>query len=31
MIDPQALKLIPRDIAKRYHLLPLDYDPQIIA
>jgi len=26
VIDPQALKLVPRDMAKRYHLLPLDYD-----
>lgn len=26
MVDPQALKLVPRDVAKRYHLLPLDYD-----
>lgn len=26
VIDPQALKLVPRDLAKRYHLLPLDYD-----
>jgi type II secretory ATPase GspE/PulE/Tfp pilus assembly ATPase PilB-like protein len=26
IVDPQALKLIPRDIAKRYHLLPLDFD-----
>ncbi|HSG23425.1 MAG TPA: ATPase, T2SS/T4P/T4SS family [Azonexus sp.] len=29
VIDPQALKLIPREVAKRYHLLPLDYNPQI--
>ncbi len=28
VIDPQALKLVPRDLAKRYHLLPLDYDRQ---
>ena len=26
IVDPQALKLVPRDIAKRHHLLPLDYD-----
>ncbi|PKO34238.1 MAG: secretion system protein E [Betaproteobacteria bacterium HGW-Betaproteobacteria-7] len=26
VVDPLALKLVPRDIAKRYHLLPLDYD-----
>jgi general secretion pathway protein E/type IV pilus assembly protein PilB len=26
VIDPQALKLVPHDLAKRYHLLPLDYD-----
>jgi len=26
VIDPQALKLVPRDVAKRYHLLPLDYN-----
>jgi general secretion pathway protein E/type IV pilus assembly protein PilB len=26
VVDPVALKLVPRDIAKRYHLLPLDYD-----
>ena len=26
VIDPQALKLVPRDLAKRHHLLPLDYD-----
>ncbi|WP_150427307.1 GspE/PulE family protein [Dechloromonas sp. CZR5] len=25
-VDPQALKLVPRDLAKRHHLLPLDYD-----
>ncbi|HXE40597.1 MAG TPA: GspE/PulE family protein [Azonexus sp.] len=28
VIDPQALKMVPRDLAKRYHLLPLDYDRQ---
>lgn len=28
VVDPQALKLVPRDVAKRYHLLPLDYDQQ---
>ncbi len=26
IVDPQALKLVPRDIATRYHLLPLDFD-----
>jgi type II secretory ATPase GspE/PulE/Tfp pilus assembly ATPase PilB-like protein len=26
IIDPAALKLVPRDFAKRHHLLPLDYD-----
>ena len=26
VIDPQALKLVPRELAKRYHLLPLDFD-----
>ncbi|MBU1365420.1 MAG: Flp pilus assembly complex ATPase component TadA [Gammaproteobacteria bacterium] len=26
VIDPQALKLVPRELAKRHHLLPLDYD-----
>jgi len=26
VVDPQALKLVPRDLAKRHHLLPLDYD-----
>ena len=26
IVDPQALKLVPRDMAKRYHLLPLDFD-----
>ena len=26
IIDPSALKLVPRDLAKRHHLLPLDYD-----
>ena len=26
IVDPQALKLVPRDLAKRHHLLPLDYD-----
>ncbi|MDR2188864.1 MAG: GspE/PulE family protein [Azonexus sp.] len=25
-VDPLALKMVPRDLAKRYHLLPLDYD-----
>ena len=26
IIDPSALKLVPRELAKRHHLLPLDYD-----
>jgi general secretion pathway protein E/type IV pilus assembly protein PilB len=26
IIDPSALKMVPRDLAKRHHLLPLDYD-----
>ncbi|MDP2195083.1 MAG: GspE/PulE family protein [Rhodocyclaceae bacterium] len=26
-VDPQALRLVPRDIAKRHRLLPLDYAP----
>jgi hypothetical protein len=26
IIDPSALKVVPRDLAKRHHLLPLDYD-----
>ena len=26
IIDPSALALVPRDLAKRLHLLPLDYD-----
>ena len=26
IVDPLALKLVPRDIAKRHHLLPLDFD-----
>ena len=26
IVDPPALKLVPRDVAKRHHLLPLDYD-----
>jgi len=26
VIDPQALKLVPREIAQRHHLLPLDFD-----
>jgi general secretion pathway protein E/type IV pilus assembly protein PilB len=25
-VDPLALKMVPRELAKRYHLLPLDYD-----
>ena len=26
IVDPQARKLVPRDIATRHHLLPLDFD-----
>lgn len=26
VIDPDALKFVPRDLAKRYHLLPLDFN-----
>ncbi|HEY5763663.1 MAG TPA: ATPase, T2SS/T4P/T4SS family, partial [Rhodocyclaceae bacterium] len=26
IVDPSALKLVPREIAKRHHLLPLDYN-----
>jgi general secretion pathway protein E/type IV pilus assembly protein PilB len=26
IIDPAALSLVPRELAKRHHLLPLDYD-----
>lgn len=26
VVDPLALKRVPRDLAKRHHLLPLDYD-----
>ncbi|MCM8594716.1 GspE/PulE family protein [Accumulibacter sp.] len=26
IIDPSALKLVPRELAKRHHLLPLDFD-----
>ena len=28
IIDHSALQLVPRDLAKRHHLLPLDYDAQ---
>jgi type II secretory ATPase GspE/PulE/Tfp pilus assembly ATPase PilB-like protein len=28
IIDPSALKYVPRDLAKRHHLLPLDYDAE---
>lgn len=28
IIDPQALTLVPHDLAKRHHLLPLDYDAE---
>ncbi|MDK9724889.1 MAG: ATPase, T2SS/T4P/T4SS family [Sterolibacteriaceae bacterium MAG5] len=27
IVDPAALKLVPRNLAKRHHLLPLDYRP----
>jgi general secretion pathway protein E/type IV pilus assembly protein PilB len=26
IIDPEALSLVPRELAKRHHVLPLDYD-----
>ena len=26
IVDPSALKVVPREIAKRHHLLPLDFD-----
>ncbi len=28
VVDPQALKRVPRDLAKRHHLLPIDFDRQ---
>lgn len=28
IIDPAALTLVPHDLAKRHHLLPLDYDAE---
>ncbi len=28
IIDPSALKIVPREIAKRHHLLPLDFDAE---
>lgn len=28
VVDPMALKMVPRQIAKRHHILPLDYDPE---
>ena len=28
IIDPSALALVPRELAKRHHLLPLDYDTE---
>ena len=28
IIDPSALTLIPRELAKRHHLIPLDYDAE---
>ena len=27
-VDPAALRLVPRDLAKRHRLLPLDYSPE---
>jgi len=27
-VDPAALKLVPKELAKRHHLLPLDYSPE---
>ncbi len=26
IVDPQAIELVPREIAKRHHLLPIDFD-----
>ncbi|GBG01132.1 type II secretion system protein E [Azospira sp. I13] len=26
VVDPSALKLVPRDLAKRHHIIPLDFD-----
>ncbi|BBN90040.1 GspE/PulE family protein [Azospira sp. I09] len=28
VIDPSALKLVPRELAKRHHILPLDFDAE---
>ena len=28
IVDPSALALVPRDLAKRHHLLPLDFDAE---
>ncbi len=28
IVDPAALRLVPRDIAKRHNLLPMDYSPE---
>ncbi|MBA3031841.1 MAG: GspE/PulE family protein [Gammaproteobacteria bacterium] len=28
-VDPLALRLVPRDVAKRHRLLPLDYSPEL--
>ncbi len=28
IVDPAALRLVPRDIAKRHSLLPMDYSPE---
>jgi general secretion pathway protein E/type IV pilus assembly protein PilB len=28
-VDPAALRLVPKDVARRHHLLPLDYTPEL--
>ncbi len=28
IVDPTALQLVPRDVAKRHNLLPMDYSPE---
>jgi general secretion pathway protein E/type IV pilus assembly protein PilB len=28
IVDPAALRLVPRDVAKRHNLLPMDYSPE---
>ena len=28
IVDPAALQLVPRDVAKRHNLLPMDYSPE---